>query len=85
MTKAMHVACKCHDSLRGNPTSCGNDTCCGNAKTSVKTPRLVSWKKIFHGKPRIFTRQILRGAMRVHKCKSEVIKERYCSIGTPTV
>ena len=41
-------------------------------------PRLVSWKKNFHGKPRIFTRQILRGAMRVHACKSEVINERYC-------
>ena len=41
-------------------------------------PRLVSWKKIFHGKPRIFTRQILRGAMRVHASKSEVINERYC-------
>ena len=42
-------------------------------------PRLVSWKKIFHGKPRIFTRQILHGAMRVHVCKSEIINERYCS------
>ena len=57
----------------------------------VEIPRLVSWnatrdatirlvEKIFHGKkPRIFTRQILRGVMRVHACKSEVINERYCN------
>ena len=38
-------------------------------------------KNFFHGKPRIFTRQILRGTMRVHACKSEVINERYCMYG----
>ena len=42
------------------------------------TTRLV--EKNFHGKPRIFTRQILRGAMHVHACKSEVINEWYCNI-----
>ena len=40
-------------------------------------------KNFFHGKPRIFTCQILRGAMRVHACKSEVINERYCSSAVP--
>ena len=55
---------KCQDSCREMPR---------------EMPRLVSWKKIFHGKPRIFTRQILRGAMHVHACKSEVINERYCT------
>ena len=64
--------------------SCGNDTCRGNAKTRVvkyhaRCHDSSRGKEIFHGKPRIFTHQILRGAMRVHSCKSEVINERYCS------
>ena len=63
--------------------SCGNDTCRGNAKTCVvkchaRCHDSSRGKNFFHGKPRIFTRQILRGAMHVHACKSEVINERYC-------
>ena len=76
----MHVACKCHDLLCKNPTSCGNDTCRGNAKTRVvKMPRLITWKTFFHGKPWNFTCKILCGVMHVHACKSEVINERYCN------
>ena len=79
MTMAMHIACKCHDSLCGKPRLAGNDMCCGNAKTRVmKMPWLISWKTFFHGKTWIFTRQILHGAMHVQTCKSEVINERYC-------
>ena len=77
---AMHVACKCHDSLRGNPISCGNETCRGNCQDLCHenaTTRLV--EKNFQSKPWISTRQILRGAMRVHTRKSEVINKRYCT------
>ena len=73
--------------------SCGNDTCRGNANTRVvkchaRCHDSSRGKKFFHGKSRIFTCQILRGTMRVHACKSEVINERYCTlyfagIGTP--
>ena len=64
--------------------SCGNDMCRGNAKTRVVKCHVrchdsSRGKKFFHGKSRIFTRQILRGTMRVHACKSEVINERYCT------
>ena len=64
--------------------SCGNDTCRGNAKTCVvkchaRCHDSSHGNKFFHSKPRIFTRQILCGAMRVHTCKSEVINERYCT------
>ena len=83
MTTVMHVACKYHDSLRGNPrlvemtrvVEC-QDSC---REMPREMPRLVSWKNFFHGKPRIFTRKILRGTMRVHACKSEVINEQYCN------
>ena len=74
MTAVMHIACKCHDSLRGNPRLV-EMTCV--VKCHTRCHDSSRGKKIFHGKPRIFTRQILRGAMRVHACKSEVINEQY--------
>ena len=46
---------------------------------SWKCHNLSRGKFFFFGKPWNFTCKILRGAMHVHTCKSEVIKERYCN------
>ena len=81
----MHVACKYHDSLRGNPRLVEMTRVVEMPRlvslnaTRDATTRLVEKKFSTANQAGIFTRQILRGAMHVHACKSEVINERYCS------